>query len=58
MDALKYFSNASDNMRKGLPLEVIALDLKSGLEALGEIIGETSNEEILDRIFSEFCLGK
>ncbi|NIR12993.1 MAG: hypothetical protein GWN86_03170 [Desulfobacterales bacterium] len=58
MDALKYFSNASDNMRKALPLEVIALDLKSGLEALGEIIGETTNDEILEKIFSQFCLGK
>jgi tRNA modification GTPase len=57
-DAFKYFSNASGNMREGLPLEVIALDLKSGLEALGEIIGETTNDEIIERIFSEFCLGK
>jgi len=58
MDALKYFGAASSNMREGLPLEVIALDLNSGLEALGEIIGETTNDEILDKIFSEFCLGK
>jgi tRNA modification GTPase len=58
MDAFKYFGNASDNMREGLPLEVIALDLKSGLEALGEIIGETTNDEIIEKIFSEFCLGK
>ena len=58
MDALKYFSGASNNMRKGLPLEVIALDLKSGLEALGEIIGETTDDEILEKIFSQFCLGK
>ncbi len=58
MDAFKYFSTASGNMREGLPLEVIALDLNSGLEALGEIIGETTNDEIIDKIFSEFCLGK
>ena len=58
MDALKYFSGASNNMTKGLPLEVIALDLKSGLEALGEIIGETTDDEILEKIFSQFCLGK
>ena len=58
MDAFKYFGNASGNMREGLPLEVIALDLNSGLEALGEIIGETTNDEIIDKIFSEFCLGK
>ncbi len=58
MEAFKYFSSASGNMREGLPLEVIALDLNSGLEALGEIIGETTHDEIIERIFSEFCLGK
>jgi tRNA modification GTPase len=58
MEAFKYFNSASGNMREGLPLEVIALDLSSGLEALGEIIGETPHDEIIEKIFSEFCLGK
>ena len=39
-------------------MEIVALELKSGLDALGEIIGETTNEDILDSIFSQFCLGK
>ena len=58
MEASRHFKNAFHNMREGLPLEVIAVDLNSGLEALGEIIGETTSEEIIERIFSEFCLGK
>jgi tRNA modification GTPase len=58
MEAFKYFRTASGNMREDLPLEVIALDLNSGLEALGEIIGETTHDEIIEKIFSEFCLGK
>ena len=58
MEAFKYFSSASGNMKEGLPLEVIALDLNGGLEALGEIIGETTHDEIIEKIFSEFCLGK
>ena len=58
MEAFKYFGSASGNMKEGLPLEVIALDLNSGLEALGEIIGETPHDEIIEKIFSEFCLGK
>jgi tRNA modification GTPase len=58
MEAFRYFSSASGNMREGLPLEVIAVDLNSGLEALGEIIGETTHDEIIEKIFSEFCLGK
>jgi tRNA modification GTPase len=41
-----------------LPLEIIAADLTSGLEALGEITGEHSSEELLDTIFSRFCIGK
>jgi tRNA modification GTPase len=58
MEASQHFKNAAGNARGGSPMEIIALDLNSGLEALGEVIGETTNEEILDKIFSEFCLGK
>ncbi len=58
MEASKYFRAASGNMREDLALEVIALDLSSGLESLGEIIGETTHDEIIEKIFSEFCLGK
>lgn len=38
--------------------EFLALDLRDALNALGEITGETTNEDILDIIFGEFCLGK
>ncbi|MGI6168166.1 MAG: tRNA uridine-5-carboxymethylaminomethyl(34) synthesis GTPase MnmE [Christensenellales bacterium] len=36
----------------------VATDLRIGWEALGEIVGETATEDLLDRIFSQFCLGK
>ena len=39
-------------------LDLIAIDLKQAYETLGEITGTTSNEEILNSIFSKFCLGK
>ena len=58
IEALQHFKNAALNAREGLPMEIMAMDLTSGLEPLGGIIGETTNEDILDRIFSEFCLGK
>jgi tRNA modification GTPase len=58
IEALRHFKNAALNAREGLPMEIMAMDLTSGLEPLGGIIGETTNEDILDRIFSEFCLGK
>jgi len=57
-EASQYFKNAVSHASGGSPLELIAMDLNSGLEDLGEIIGETTNEEILQKIFSEFCLGK
>jgi tRNA modification GTPase len=38
--------------------ECVALELQTALGALGEIIGETTTEELLDQIFSTFCIGK
>jgi tRNA modification GTPase len=58
VDAAQFFKNAARNSEKNVPMEIVALELKSGLDALGEIIGETTSEEILDSIFSQFCLGK
>lgn len=57
-EASEHFQNAARNVRDRLPLEIIALDLQGGLEAIGEIIGETTNDEVIGKIFSEFCLGK
>ena len=42
----------------GSPPELIAVDLRAALQALGEITGETTSEDILERIFSSFCIGK
>ena len=38
--------------------ECVALELHSALKALGEILGETTTEDLLDKIFSNFCIGK
>lgn len=38
--------------------ELVAVDVREGLDQLGLIIGETTTEDVLDRIFSEFCIGK
>jgi len=49
---------AVEASRRGDPEEFIALNLRQALDALGEIVGETATEDILNRIFSRFCVGK
>ena len=49
---------AREALAAGLPLEMPIIDMREALSALGEITGETYSEDIIDRIFSEFCVGK
>lgn len=56
--AVQHFKNAAGHVRAHIPMEIIAEDLNGGLESLGDIIGETTHEDLLDKIFSQFCLGK
>jgi tRNA modification GTPase len=46
------------SLRKGEPLDIAEVDLRAAWESLGEIIGETVTEDILDRVFERFCVGK
>jgi tRNA modification GTPase len=57
-EAGRCFTRAAQNLKDRMPLEIVAVDMNEGLSALGEITGETTTEDILDRIFSQFCLGK
>lgn len=56
--ALEHVEDALAGWGEGLPWDLVSIDLRGAWEALGEITGETAREELLDRIFSEFCLGK
>jgi tRNA modification GTPase len=51
-------SSSIEGLEKGSSLEFIALEMRSALEALGEVVGETTPEEVLSRIFEQFCIGK
>jgi tRNA modification GTPase len=46
------------SQKQHMPLDFQVIDLRAALETLGEIDGVTVSMEILDRIFSEFCIGK
>ncbi|MGH2485146.1 MAG: tRNA uridine-5-carboxymethylaminomethyl(34) synthesis GTPase MnmE, partial [Ktedonobacterales bacterium] len=45
-------------LMQGIPLDFVSIDLRAALDALGEITGETATADLLDTIFSEFCIGK
>ena len=45
-------------LRQGLELELAAMDLRIAVNAVGEIVGKTSTEDLLDKVFSQFCIGK
>jgi tRNA modification GTPase len=50
--------SAADALRGEMTLELIAFDLRIAANAVGEIVGKTTTEDLLDAIFSTFCLGK
>ena len=56
--ALVSTNSAMDSLKTGMPLEITALHLREALEHLGEITGIVTNEEVLQNIFSRFCIGK
>lgn len=56
--AQESIDRAVQSVESNHPGEMIAVDLRAGVEALGEITGAVTTDEILDRIFSDFCIGK
>ena len=49
---------AIESLENAMPPDLIAVDLRISLDGLGDIVGKTTTEDILDRIFSQFCVGK
>jgi tRNA modification GTPase len=56
--ATRFLRDASKNILQNAPLELVAADLSWAKDAIDEITGKKANEEILNTIFSNFCLGK
>ncbi len=56
--AKQALENCIETLESGLSNEFVAIDLKEALNRLGEITGETTPDDILNMIFSRFCIGK
>lgn len=56
--ALAKLKNAVSTVENGYPVDLAALDLESALSELLEITGENASEGVIDRVFSNFCVGK
>ena len=58
VNAAAAIESALNTISCGMTEDIVSIDLQECLRYLGEITGETVNDDIIDRIFSEFCLGK
>ena len=56
--SLNYINESINSINNSEPIEIVEFNIKDAWETLGEIIGETYKEELLDELFSRFCLGK
>jgi tRNA modification GTPase len=56
--AIEALTKSVESIKGRLPSEFVALDLRGALDALGDITGATTTDDILDYVFSQFCIGK
>lgn len=56
--AAEHLRAAATTLERRLPLDFVSIDLRAAYDTLGEITGETASDDLLERIFSEFCIGK
>ena len=57
-ECLEIINDVDKSLNNGVPLDMLETDLKRIWNTLGEIIGESYSEELLDELFSKFCVGK
>lgn len=56
--AIKSLESSLHDMEAGVPIDCFEVDLRNSWEILGEITGETVDDDVLNKIFSDFCIGK
>ena len=58
IETMESLTNLSHSIEDGMPEDFYSIDLMGAYEALGKIIGETLEDDIADKIFKDFCMGK
>jgi len=58
MRARESIQKAMESAEKRMQADFVSIDLKGAIAALGEVTGEVVSDEVIDRIFEEFCVGK
>lgn len=56
--SIKYLEDAKEEIESGKPIDIISIFVKSATKTLGEIIGSDVSEDVINKIFEKFCLGK
>src|SRR5690625_2574537 len=56
--ASQALDEAMEGLEIGMPLDIVQIDVTRSWEFLGEIIGDTASDSLIDQLFSQFCLGK
>ena len=57
-EAKKAIEDAKEGISNNVPIDMIEIDVKRAWDLLGEVIGKTYQEELINQLFSQFCLGK
>ena len=56
--ALESLQLVMNSIEEGMPEDFFSIDLMNAYEQLGSVIGEAVGEDLVDKIFSDFCMGK
>ena len=57
-EALQSLESAKHGLDVALPIDLVSIDLQNAYEVLGQITGESYDDELLDTLFANFCVGK
>ena len=56
--AVKHLREAQETIRQNIGIDFVSIDLRAALECLSELTGESVSEDVINEIFSKFCIGK